>query len=129
MPSTPRGITLIVPLVALGLFLVICGPVAAQEPIMGNGAAPLTLRPRRDPLVVTDLATVLYRLKHEWPRLLLDYTRPAVRDMIVGRGGPSSLTLKTTLFHNDARRLRLEGGFGRDGWGEREARISFTAGF
>ncbi|MBC7804863.1 MAG: hypothetical protein H7145_01815 [Akkermansiaceae bacterium] len=70
------------------------------------------------------------RAEREWPRLLLRYAQPAVRGLLADRQmGSNSLALRTTLFRNNAKGLHLAGGVGRNTWGEREARLQFSARF
>lgn len=74
--------------------------------------------------------TLLRYPGREWTRLLLRYTQPVVRGLIADqRGNSGSLSLKTTLFRNNAKGMKLVGGIGRDASGTREARLQFSARF
>ncbi|MBC8137906.1 MAG: hypothetical protein H8F28_18660 [Fibrella sp.] len=77
-----------------------------------------------------NLRTVLRRVERDWPRLLLRYAQPAVRGLLADRQiGSNALAIKTTLFRDNVKGLHLAGGFGRNTWGEREARLQFSARF
>lgn len=77
-----------------------------------------------------DLRTMLRRAEREWPRLLLRYAQPAVRGLLADRqNGSNTLSVRTTLFRDNSKGLHLAGGFGRNSWGEREARLQFSARF
>ena len=77
-----------------------------------------------------NLRSMLRRVEREWPRLLLRYAQPAVRGLLADRQtGSNSLMLKTTFFRDNAKGLHLAGGVGRNSWGEREARLQFSARF
>lgn len=74
---------------------------------------------------------VIERLKHidrEWPRLLRDYVNPLVRGM-VANGYRDGLSLRTTLFNDNARGLSLRALVARDIRGDREARLTFAMRF
>lgn len=77
-----------------------------------------------------NLRSMLRRVECEWPRLLLRYAQPAVRGLLADRQtGSNSLMLKTTFFRDNAKGLHLAGGLGRNTFGEREARLQFSARF
>lgn len=77
-----------------------------------------------------NLRSMLRRVEREWPRLLLRYAQPAVRGLLADRQtGSNSLMLKTTFFRDNAKGLHLAGGLGRNTFGEREARLQFSARF
>lgn len=77
-----------------------------------------------------NLRTILRGAGREWPRLMLRYAQPAVRGLLADRQtGSNTLALKTTLFRDNTKGLHLAGGFARNSWGEREARLQFSARF
>ena len=77
-----------------------------------------------------NLMSLLHLVEREWPRLLLRYAQPAVRGLLADRQtGSNTLLLKTTLFHDKTKGLYLAGGFARNTWGEREARLNFAMRF
>ncbi len=77
-----------------------------------------------------NLRTLVRRAERDWPRLMLRYAQPAVRGLLADRqNGSNSLSIRTTLFRDNSKGLHLAGGLGRNSWGEREARLQFSARF
>lgn len=76
------------------------------------------------------LRTLLRRAERDWPRLMLRYAQPAVRGLLSDRQtGSNTLAIRTTLFQDNVKGLHLAGGLARNSWGEREARLQFSARF
>lgn len=132
----------------VALFLVCTAPAAAQGTETTTESSLLTSLTDQDAEYNEDMASLtgltaggrrrakpnlrmmLRRVEREWPRLLLRYAQPAVRGLLADRqSGSNSVLLNTTLFRDTPRGLHLAGGFGRNFWGEREARLNFSVRF
>jgi hypothetical protein len=84
---------------------------------------------RKTPTITRRFGDQLRHLDREWPRLLLQVMGPAMPGLVPNYSRSSVLGLQTTLFRDLDRGLNLQGGLGRNFFGEREATVRLTVRF